>query len=243
MLVCVLLLMQGLSVAAGAAPEQSVVKVIDGDTLILADGQHVRLLGINTPEVARKGKGGEPGGVEATQWLKHRIEGRRISLQTGQEKRDRYGRLLAHIFDEDGAHINRELVAAGLATVSIIPPNLDYTESLLTTQRQARIAGKGLWGMERYRQQSLQAIDLNKAKGWQRLLVRPRALSRDAKSSRLVINDRFYLRVPGEHLENFPELDAYVGQLLEVRGWISRYRGQHYLLVRHPSALTLAEDL
>lgn len=243
MLVGLVLLIQGFSVTADSALEQSVVKVIDGDTLILADGQHVRLLGINTPEVARKGKRGEPGGLAASQWLKRRTEGHRIRLQTGQEKHDRYGRLLAHIFDKDGTHINRELVAAGLATVSIIPPNLGYTEVLLAAQRQARIAGKGLWGMDRYRRQTLQEIDLDKAQGWQRLLVRPRALSGDAKSSRLVINDRFYLRVPREHLANFPELDAYVGQLLEVRGWISRYRGQHYLLVRHPSALILADDL
>ena len=237
-----LLLIQCLLATADSALEQHVVKVIDGDTVILADGQHVRLLGINTPELARRGKAGDPGGMQASQWLKRRIEGRQVRLEVGQEKRDRYGRLLAHLFDQSGEHINLALVAGGFATLSIIPPNLNYSKRLLAAQKKARMARRGLWGMERYQPRPLQAINLERVRGWQRLLVTPRALSRHKKSYRLVINDQFYLRVPRGNLLNFPDLDVYVGRSLEVRGWISKYRGRYSLTIRHPSALVLLEE-
>ncbi len=237
-----LLLIQCLLATAESALEQRVVKVIDGDTVILSDGQHVRLLGINTPELARRGKAGEPGGFQASQWLKRRIEGRWVRLEVGREKRDRYNRLLAHLFDKNGEHINLALVSGGFATLSIIPPNLNYSKRLLAAQKKARMAQRGLWGMERYRPRPLQAVDLGRVQGWQRLLVTPRALSRHKKSYRLVINDQFYLRVPRGNLLNFPNLDAYVGRSLEVRGWVSKYRGRYSLTIRHPSALVLLEE-
>jgi len=48
--------------------------VIDGDTVVLEDRRHVRLLAINTPEVAGK-RPAEPGGEAAKRWLKAQLEG------------------------------------------------------------------------------------------------------------------------------------------------------------------------
>ncbi|MHB8822818.1 MAG: thermonuclease family protein, partial [Pseudomonadaceae bacterium] len=41
-------------------PQFAVAQVIDGDTLRLTDGRSVRLIGLNTPELGRKGRAAEP---------------------------------------------------------------------------------------------------------------------------------------------------------------------------------------
>jgi len=107
----------------------SVKHVYDGDTIILENDQRVRLLGINTPEIASRHRDEEPGGVAAKTWLKNRIGDRKIYLEQDQEKQDKYQRQLAHVFLADGTHLNLELIKHGLAFMSIIPPNVRHALS------------------------------------------------------------------------------------------------------------------
>ena len=77
-----------------------VERVVDGDTLILADPDRtrVRLIGINTPELARDGKPAEPLAVEAKEWLANRVEGKEVRLDFDIERFDQYDRTLAYIY-------------------------------------------------------------------------------------------------------------------------------------------------
>ncbi|MDT8371981.1 MAG: thermonuclease family protein, partial [Gammaproteobacteria bacterium] len=79
-----------------------VAKVYDGDTIILKNGQHVRLLGINTPEIDSHFHQGEQGGEQAKKWLQQKIESRDVYLEFDQQQRDKYDRTLAHVFLENG---------------------------------------------------------------------------------------------------------------------------------------------
>lgn len=96
-------------VGAGAAV---VVEVIDGDTVVVdLDGQeqHVRLIGIDTPERE------ECGYDEATGALAGLVEGRAVSLVSGaQSDTDVYGRLLRYV-EIDGKDAGFELIAQGFA--------------------------------------------------------------------------------------------------------------------------------
>ena len=67
-------------------------KVHDGDTLKLTDGRKIRIIAINTPELARDDQTAEPYADKATQSLKQLLSGRHIKLRYGTEKHDRYGR-------------------------------------------------------------------------------------------------------------------------------------------------------
>ncbi|MGH8547360.1 MAG: thermonuclease family protein, partial [Methylococcales bacterium] len=87
--------------------------IFDGDTLLLDDRSKVRLLGINAPEVESFRKSGEPGGDEARIWLKNTLEGKKIRLEEDVDRTDHYKRILAHVFSEDGTHVNRTLVGLG----------------------------------------------------------------------------------------------------------------------------------
>ena len=54
-------------------PEGRVVQVPDGDTVHLEGGTRLRLIGINTPEVAHHNRPGEPGGEAARRFLVARL--------------------------------------------------------------------------------------------------------------------------------------------------------------------------
>ena len=115
-----------------------VSKVIDGDTIKLQNGERVRLLGINTPEM------GQPYYEEATNRLKELIEGKTITLEKDIEDKDQYGRLLRHIYIDD-TFVNLEMVREGYANVYVIHPNVKYSSKFENTEEEAKNAKRGIW--------------------------------------------------------------------------------------------------
>lgn len=133
----------------GGAGEWHVVeRVVDGDTFVLANGERVRLIGVDTPESVKPGEEPEPYGKEAGQYTKKMLEGKKVRLELDVSERDRYGRLLAYVYLEDGTFFNELLLSEGYARVLTVPPNVKYAERFLAAERAAREAGRGLWGLE-----------------------------------------------------------------------------------------------
>jgi endonuclease YncB( thermonuclease family) len=147
-LILVLLTSGGTSPAAGADSLRVKVHwVDDGDTIVVAGGERVRYLGINTPEVAHKDEPGEPFGDEAKAFNKKLVQGRWINLELAEQQRDHYGRLLAYVFLADGTFVNGELVRQGYAHLLRKQLKLPYWELLLALQRQALKEKKGMWSL------------------------------------------------------------------------------------------------
>lgn len=121
--------------------------VDDGDTIVVAEGERVRYLGINTPEIAHQDKPAEPFGDEAKAYNKMLVQGRWINLELAEQKRDHYGRLLASVFLVDGTFVNGELVRRGYAHLLRKQPKLPYWKRLLDLQRQALKQKKGMWSL------------------------------------------------------------------------------------------------
>jgi len=90
-----------------------VVRIIDGDTIVVENNTHVRMLGINTPEK------GETYYQEAKNFLSELISNKSIRLEYGKDKIDLYGRTLAYIF-LDNKNINLEQIRNGFANVYIL---------------------------------------------------------------------------------------------------------------------------
>lgn len=136
---------------AAPAGEKAVVKwVIDGDTVVLTDGRKVRYIGINAPEVSHKTADGkktsaEPFGEAAKAFNSSIVDQKEVQLVFDRERKDRYKRLLAYVFLENGDFVNQKMNEAGLACCLPIPPNTRFAEKLLAAQRQAMNAGKGMW--------------------------------------------------------------------------------------------------
>jgi endonuclease YncB( thermonuclease family) len=129
------------------SPRVKVRWVDDGDTIVVAGGERVRYLGINTPEVAHKDKPGEPFGDAAKAFNKKLVQGRWINLELAEPQRDHYGRLLAYVFLADGTFVNGELVRLGYAHLLRRQPKLRYWKQLLELQRQALKMKKGMWSL------------------------------------------------------------------------------------------------
>ena len=113
-----------------AATMRGLVKwVDDGDSIGIAGGERVRYLGINAPELAHDREPSEPYGEEARIFNEQLVLGRWVRLELGDERRDRYGRLLAYVFLEDGRFINGELVRQGFAHLLRRQTKLRYWKS------------------------------------------------------------------------------------------------------------------
>jgi micrococcal nuclease len=124
------------------ARSATVSRVVDGDTVELRGVGKVRLIGVDTPEVYG---GVECYGREASAYAKRQLAGRRVRYAVGREERDRYGRLLAYLWLEDGRSFNALLVSGGYAQPLTIPPNDDYADLFVRLSRRARDRALGLW--------------------------------------------------------------------------------------------------
>lgn len=135
----------------GPAGAAVVVRVVDGDTLVADVGgheQHVRLIGIDTPETVAPDRPDECFGAEASRRLTELLPpGTAIRLERDVEPRDRYDRLLAYVFrSEDGLFVNLAQVEGGYAEAREYPPNTARRPELDGAERSARAAAAGLWG-------------------------------------------------------------------------------------------------
>lgn len=144
-----LLLLLSACTSVHNSPQLKVTEVIDGDTIILSDGRHVRYIGIDTPEV-RIRKNNEfvylpqPFALEAKEFNRKLVEGKTIRLEFDVEKTDKYGRLLAYCFTDE-TFVNAKLLEEGYAVLYTYPPNVKYSETFVESQKKARQENKGLW--------------------------------------------------------------------------------------------------
>jgi micrococcal nuclease len=134
-----------LLLSAFAQPTVMVDSVLDGDTFRLENGERVRLIGVDAPETNHLRKPLEYYGKEASEFAKKMLEGKRIRVEMDIQHRDRYGRLLAYVYLEDGTFFNAELVKEGYSQVATYPRNVKYEELFISLQKEARENKKGLW--------------------------------------------------------------------------------------------------
>ena len=105
--------------------EAFVVRVVDGDTIVIDTGERVRFIGIDAPEI------GQPGADEATEFVHDRIYHRTIWMEACYPDADRFGRLRRYIWlqlpqdpqcpeERSRYQLNTMLVENGLAEVFIV---------------------------------------------------------------------------------------------------------------------------
>ena len=135
-----------------------VSKAIDGDTIKISTGEHVRLIGIDTPEsrynnkLARDSKRSRKDalsilkmGKEASDFTRRLVEGKKVRLEFDVARYDKYKRLLAYVYLEDGTFVNARIMEEGYAQSLTIPPDVKYADLFLKLEREAREKNKGLW--------------------------------------------------------------------------------------------------
>lgn len=135
--------------------EARVVKVVDGDTIDIVPAastglgkvERLRLIGVDTPETKDPRRPVQAFGKEASAYLKGRLLGRDVRLAFERQLRDRYGRLLAYAFLEDGACVNLDIVAEGYGHAYVKYPFI-MMDDFVAAEREARERRRGLWGLD-----------------------------------------------------------------------------------------------
>lgn len=145
------------AVPEGAEPAR-VVSHVDGDTIRLTgsdvhgsdllDGEtSVRLLEIDTPELARDGAPAECFAEEASRALRDLLPaGATVWVEPDRDLLDPYGRTLLYLWTERGDFVNLELVRQGFARSVLFEPNDAYIRQMREAESEARADFRGMWG-------------------------------------------------------------------------------------------------
>lgn len=229
-----------------------VVRVSDGDTLKLQDGRSVRILGVNAPEVTHGKKAGQPLGKESRATAKAFVERDqgRVRLGFELEKRDHYGRLLAHVYDARGRSLAAEQLRAGMAMQVGVPPNIAQAKCLAKVEQAARKQNLGVWRHHYW--QPLASSSMRGDETGFRLI--------SGRVAKVDINSAIWLELDGKLVVRIAKKDwplfgysqrdwqSLKGRRLEVRGWIGKQsskRSQQFkplvMQLRSPSSLMVIE--
>ncbi len=220
--------------------------VVDGDTLELSSGEKVRYIGIDTPELRkRKGAGWiydpMPYAEEAKDFNRKLVEGKDIRLKFDVQKRDKYGRILAYVYQDD-VMANMEMVRQGYAMIYTYPPNVKHVDDFLVAQKEAREDNRGLWGeME---EKIISPYEAQDNVGMIRM-VEARVLSTYLSDRVLTLNclGNFKVVIFKNNLGYFPKMasrspDTYFKhKTIRVYGVIKEYKGDCEIILNDPSQI------
>jgi len=130
--------LQAETASFNALEQASAVRAVDGDTIVLKNGERVRLIGIDAPEK------GEKCFEEAKNRLQHLVFGKKILLQKDRSERDRYGRLVRFVY-ADGLFVNLAMVEEGLAFSFRFEPDTSFDEVFKEAEKRAFDGNGCLW--------------------------------------------------------------------------------------------------
>jgi len=253
----VIILLPFLSTKAHSDPEPScsigssdetveINHIIDGDTVILKDGRHVRLIGIDTPEIGRDGRKSDAGAESARSYLVSLVQGNKnILLKFDSQRLDRYKRTLAHLFLPNGQNIQAILLAEGLATPLTIPPNLKFLSCYLHHSNYAMASQQGLWRLKQYKPIASTTLHntpgSNNTRGYRVIIGKVEHIGESRSSIWINLTGNIALRIKREDLSHFRGLELLnlESKMIQARGWIYRNNNEFRIRIRHGSDIML----
>lgn len=206
-----------------------VVRIIDGDALVLDTGQSVRLVGVEAPAMNWRENDPEPHAKKSSRILEDLVMGREVRLYYPGLTRDRYDRALAHVETADAKGpaywINAEMLRRGGARLRVYPDTSAGSEALVEAEHAAREARIGLWKEADYLPLRASAVT-PETRGFLIVIAEiggrapapaetygdPPACSRQTQDGALIID----IEMSAEAL-----CDTEAGTRAELRGWVS----------------------
>ena len=228
---------------------QKVIKITDGDTVILKDQTRVRLVGIQAPKLplGRKNFKGWPLGFESKKMLSDLVLDKYVTLYFGGQKKDRYGRALAHLFLDDGLWVQGELLKYGMARVYTFPNNRAITPEMMQAEQIARQNNSGIWAMNFYKPKEQKTS----GKYHNSFQVVTGTVKNVAK-----VRGTYYLNFGEDWKEDFTIViksrasrkfikaginpESYSDKKIEVRGWLKSYNGP-MIEATHPEQIMIIQ--
>lgn len=217
-----------LALACDPAAAETVLRVLDGDTLEVEGPRIVRLAGLLAP------KEDEPGAEAARDGLSRLVSGKTVNLEPENPGIDRHGRLVAHAWLGDGTWVQGALLDQGLVRVQTLPDACSRAIDMLAREMDARKERRGLWSDEAYRLRSPEPGPLLKMAGSFQI-VEGRIVSAAKVKGTVYLNfdedwrTDFTATIGREALKRFKAAEQdplkLKGHLVRVRGWLARQNG------------------
>jgi micrococcal nuclease len=222
-----------------------VTAITKNGVLALADGRTAHLESVLLPAGPLDHAPDLPAGLAISE-LGKLVSGREVVLATAAPVQDRYGRLRAQIFVEDGPRefwLQLALLQRGLARVSIAPDRRECARDLYTAEGDARARKIGIWAERAYGVRTpAQAAD---AIGTFQI-VQGRVVSATRRGGRVYLDfpvdtaNKFAATISPGDLKAFRQTGvdplSYAGHTLRVRGWIERH-------IRAEIEIAIPEDI
>ena len=224
------------------APDEwaRVQHVHDGDSIKLKDGRKLRLIGINTPELGRDGRPAEPLAEAARDQLRQILPvGSRVAIRFGSERKDKYDRLLAHVYAADRRNVQVALLEQGLAAAVAVAPNVANLGCYLAAE--AKATGQGVW--RQYRFSGIETRDLKKrARGFHVVQGRVVRVGESRKAIWLNFDGGLAVRIDKRDLRYFStDPKQWQGQRLRLRGWLYSSQGRPQMKLHHGAVVQLLD--
>jgi len=138
-----------------------VQEVVNADTLVLENGETVRLIGVRAfgnPARKKKVERDKYGFVvkekvdmevspeeQAQEYARELLEGKHVRLEFDTEQKDDEYKTLAYVFLTDGnVFANAKILERGFADLRIQAPNLKYAQQLRDAYREGRAYSQGI---------------------------------------------------------------------------------------------------
>lgn len=211
--------------------------VYDGDTLKLTDNRKLRIIGIDTPEVAHQKKKAEAYSGQATEALRALLKKHdyQIYLSPGIQNKDKYGRLLAHVYTPDNINISNWLLEQGLATSLILPPNHRFAKCYRDTEKQAQQENKKIWQQPQLQPQRTGTLN-KKYRGYVRLSGTVHSIKRRKNKTTIQLDQQIYITIKEPELSLFgtKAFKNLKGKQVQVTGLLYRHGKKRYIRIHHP---------
>ena len=226
----------------------SLKAAMSGDTIELASGDNLVLVGIEAPKMPGFGLTPQPMAKQATAYLNAVAAGKEAFVYFVGEERDRHRRLLGQIELKDGTWLQGLMVRRGLARVHSIRSHTRCIRELQFLEQVARTERLGIWSLDWYRVRSPDRLG-QEIDTFQIVEGRVRASA--------LVKGRYYLNFGDDWRSDFTvtiapkfrkvledgDIDpkSLEGQRIRVRGWITSYNGPN-LEVTHPEQIEYPPD-
>ncbi len=217
--------------------------VPDGDTIHTEKGHKVRLLHINTPEINPKShKPPQAFAIQAQKKLQQLIgQSQRIYWQFDQRKKDKHGRELALVFNQQGDFLNAKLVEQGLAHRLFILPNHTFWQCITNAENRARKNKLGIWSLSQNSPKSPSQLKPNH--GFQLIQGQVTTIEQTRNNRWLVLDKRLWVGIPIQNMQWFTgkQFDIQVGTTISLWGYVYESHGKLRVKLKHPAMFVAHE--
>jgi micrococcal nuclease len=206
------------------------LRVEKNGAIILTDGRAAHLEGIRLPEGAQD-HAPQAFADQALSAIVALAQSGPLTLTAVAPKEDRYDRIRVQAFAGE-RWIQGELLARGLARVSIAPDRIECASELFAVEAKARVAHVGLWSSPAYAIRNPFNLSLDTGTFQ---VVEGKVLNASVKGGRVYLNfgsdwrTDFTVTVDPPDKKNFRDsgIDptAYAGQTIRVRGLVQSSHG------------------